>query len=307
MSLRRIVKNWTLLSKNHHCNRHFVRFRKRTKAPEVIEKYLDPEMHPSLSSKMTLLSQQEDDHIYITRYSGLGFGLQNNVRLSGPTVFFPRNALKWKIFRPSDINERSLSLFSLITPKLDLVIIGTGSHKQELSKDTIKFLRQNRINFEVMASDKAVAAFNFQNNDQRWIAAAILPPEESQNDLLDYIQNVYDDILDSTDMIYSEEKELPRIRNTDKTKTQKLEDPQKGAEKIKQLPDDSTEDTEADTVVEVKESDVHFVKSPLGQSLDFLSSDSIVREVTDDQKVKRKTLNKKRYSEERKIEDKDTK
>ena len=79
-----------------YCFRHIVRF-KRNEPPVIMEKYLDPEMHPSLSSKVTLVSQQESEHIFITKYSGLGFTLQNSAKIAGANIFFPRNVVRWKV------------------------------------------------------------------------------------------------------------------------------------------------------------------------------------------------------------------
>lgn len=236
-----------------------------------MEKYLHPEVNPNISSKMNLISLQQDGNIYITKYSSLGFTLHNEAKLSGPTIFFPRNAIKWKIFSAEDINEKSLRLFAMLTPKLDILLIGTGGRRRDLSQETVRYLQENKVSFEVMSTDQAIATFNFQNNDQRWVAAALIPPESPKSDISNYVQSYYRDILDSTDMIYSEEKDLPQIEEK---------------ESGKQI--DSTESKEKDNIEQKKVTarpNVWGDRSPLG----------MVKSVQSDQVM---TVDREKYAEQ---------
>ncbi|XP_048737848.1 uncharacterized protein LOC125652571 isoform X2 [Ostrea edulis] len=113
----------------------------------------------------------------IKSISQSGFVLQNdNIRIIGPTVFFPREVLHWNIKSVEDIHEASLSMFTLLEPKVDILLIGVGSHMERISSVALKYLRVNQINFEVLPTEKACALFNFLNEEKRQVVAAMIPP-----------------------------------------------------------------------------------------------------------------------------------
>ncbi|KAL4225935.1 NADH dehydrogenase [ubiquinone] 1 alpha subcomplex assembly factor 3 [Mactra antiquata] len=278
MSLRKLVRTAIILSRRPPCLRQCVRCKKSI-SPEVTERYLQPDHQATQSSMMNMISLQEGNSVYVTRFSPLGFVLQNGVKLSGPSVFFPRSYLKWKITRASDINEKSLGMFTMLTPKLDLLIIGTGSRQYSLPPETITFLRKKNINFEVFTSDHAIATFNFQNNDQRWIAAAIIPPERQSADLQDYVVGKYKDILDVSSLPMEDEIELRKLEKS-------------GAEKAKRLQGD-VENLKQDS------SNIKQISSPLGAPRSFMSSDFVGVEM----KEKNTTVSRdKVFSERRRSE-----
>lgn len=132
------------------------------------------------ASKVTLnlLSDHIADHIMIKSFSQSGFLLHNDdIRIIGPAVFFPREVLHWNVKDFNDINEASLSLFTLLDPKVDILLIGLGHKVERLSQEAMNYLRGNKINFEILTTEKACALFNFLNGEKRQIAAAMIPPE----------------------------------------------------------------------------------------------------------------------------------
>lgn len=131
------------------------------------------------ASKVTLnlLSDHIEDHIMIKSFSQTSFLLHNDrIRIIGPAVFFPREVLHWNVKDFKDIDEASLSLFTLLDPKVDILLIGVGHKVERLSQEAMNYLRGNKINFEILTTEKACALFNFLNGEKRQVVAAMIPP-----------------------------------------------------------------------------------------------------------------------------------
>lgn len=60
----------------------------------------------------------------IKSYNEIGFRLTNDIFVVGPCVLFPTKILAWNVKDHTSINEKSLSLFHLIVPKVDILILG---------------------------------------------------------------------------------------------------------------------------------------------------------------------------------------
>jgi NADH dehydrogenase [ubiquinone] 1 alpha subcomplex assembly factor 3 len=86
--------------------------------------------------------------------------------------------LSWNIDRFENIDEKSLSIFNVLEPKVDLVVIGIGDQKPtaEFQRKVILFMRKHNINVEVQRSEQACATFNFLNAEGRMVAGALIPP-----------------------------------------------------------------------------------------------------------------------------------
>lgn len=134
------------------------------------------------SATMTILNKEDDDFLYVEAYSQIGFRLSNGFRIIGPCVLFPRSVLHWGISGVDYISEESLSLFPLLEPKLDLLIIGIGDYGSKYNKNIIKYLRSYKINVEILPTDQACSTFNFLNAERRIVAAALVPPQYMQVD-----------------------------------------------------------------------------------------------------------------------------
>lgn len=77
-----------------------------------------------------------------------------------------------------DIDDKSLSLFTVLEPKIDVLVIGIGDQSvtAELSKKLMLFMKRYDINVEVLPTEQACTTFNFLNNEGRMTAAAMIPP-----------------------------------------------------------------------------------------------------------------------------------
>ncbi|KAJ9584826.1 hypothetical protein L9F63_020823, partial [Diploptera punctata] len=121
---------------------------------------------------------KELETLMIDSYSQVGFRLNNGMFILGPMAIFPRTVLSWNIGIVEDINEESLSLFCLLEPKPDILVLGVGdaTNSTRLNKQVLSYMVKNRINIEVLPTEQACATFNFLNAERRHIAGALIPP-----------------------------------------------------------------------------------------------------------------------------------
>ncbi|KAK9502589.1 hypothetical protein O3M35_011335 [Rhynocoris fuscipes] len=131
---------------------------------------------------VTLLNQEPGLGIMIDTFSQAGFRLNNGMFVLGPMIVFPKTVLSWNIEGDHEINEKSLVLFSLLEPKLDILIIGYGNTTVDRPKfdQVVMNLRRRRRfqNIEILPTDKAASTYNFIAAEGRFVAAALVPPLE---------------------------------------------------------------------------------------------------------------------------------
>ena len=84
-------------------------------------------------TEITLLNEMAPI-MMIDTYSQIGFRVNGQTLVVGPMAIFPNAILSWKVKFPTDIDERALSLFTVLEPKPDLVIIGYGNSLPVASK-----------------------------------------------------------------------------------------------------------------------------------------------------------------------------
>ncbi|XP_076360586.1 NADH dehydrogenase [ubiquinone] 1 alpha subcomplex assembly factor 3 [Tachypleus tridentatus] len=127
---------------------------------------------------VTILNTEEQEGILINSYSTIGFRLNNGLFVFGPMAVFPRSVLQWNVKNVEDIHPDSLSLFYLLEPKIDLLIVGTGGvRSNKIDYSVIKFMASKKINMEILPTHQACSTFNFLNAEHRSVAAALIPPE----------------------------------------------------------------------------------------------------------------------------------
>lgn len=111
-----------------------------------------------------------------------------------------RTVLSWTVTDVHDITEESLSLFAIIEPKLDIIVIGTGNRNEDRSflNRLLPFAKKYKLNLEVLPTDQACSTFNFLNSEGRYVAGALIPPYHIQADDDDVLrtklryQNLYE-------------------------------------------------------------------------------------------------------------------
>ncbi|XP_037032096.1 NADH dehydrogenase [ubiquinone] 1 alpha subcomplex assembly factor 3 [Bradysia coprophila] len=145
--------------------------------------------HGDGKTKVNILNQELDLGLMINTYSQDGFRLNNGLNVIGPMAIFPRTVMSWNIATADDINEESLSLFQVLDPKIEILVIGIGdtAATPALSARINAITRKLNINVEVLGTDSACATFNFLNAEQRLVAGAMIPPTVlrfNENDVL---------------------------------------------------------------------------------------------------------------------------
>ncbi|XP_045595619.1 NADH dehydrogenase [ubiquinone] 1 alpha subcomplex assembly factor 3 isoform X2 [Procambarus clarkii] len=127
-------------------------------------------------SIVKVLNLDVDAGLMVDAYSQLGFRLNNGMSVIGPIAIFPKTVLSWKVISSKDINENSLSLFYLLEPKIDLLVIGVGDAGNYVDTRIIQFLRNKGIATEILPTASACTTFNFLNQEHRCVAGAFIPP-----------------------------------------------------------------------------------------------------------------------------------
>ncbi|XP_015187408.1 PREDICTED: NADH dehydrogenase [ubiquinone] 1 alpha subcomplex assembly factor 3 [Polistes dominula] len=129
---------------------------------------------------VTILNKNEQSLLLIDDYNKTGFTLNNGIKMIGPIIIFSKSLLFWNVASAKDINKDSLILFSILEPKLDLLIIGLDDDYDRNFlinlKETIKYLN---INTEILPVSQACSIFNFVNLENRYVAAALIPPKSN--------------------------------------------------------------------------------------------------------------------------------
>lgn len=69
-------------------------------------------------------------------------------------IYF-RTVLSWNVGSAEDINEDSLSLFCVLEPKIDILVIGIGDQQvtPTFSKRIMAFMQTYKINVEILGTE----------------------------------------------------------------------------------------------------------------------------------------------------------
>ncbi|XP_071513972.1 NADH dehydrogenase [ubiquinone] 1 alpha subcomplex assembly factor 3 isoform X2 [Panulirus ornatus] len=139
-------------------------------------------------SVLKVLNIETDVGLMVDAFSQIGFRLNNGMNLIGPIAVFPKTVLSWHVTCSQDINEDSLSLFYLLEPKIDLLVVGVGDKGCQVNPRIIQFMKNKGINMEVLPTESACTTFNFLNQEHRCVAGAFIPPLSlslTENDLVE--------------------------------------------------------------------------------------------------------------------------
>ncbi|XP_050047293.1 NADH dehydrogenase [ubiquinone] 1 alpha subcomplex assembly factor 3 [Dermacentor andersoni] len=149
----------------------------------LLNKALKPRLHVRWSSyegdgktTVSVLNKERIDMLLVDSYSTAGFRLNNGLFVVGPIALFPRSVLQWRVKSSYDIIEESFSLFTLLEPKLDVLVIGLGDSGETLDMKVVQHLKKKKIAVEMHPTAIACSTFNFLNVEDRNVAAAMIPP-----------------------------------------------------------------------------------------------------------------------------------
>lgn len=136
----------------------------------------------------------------IDSFSLAGFRLNNGLFVVGPVALFPQSILSWNVADDHEINEKSLSLFLHMAPRLDILLIGlSDARQQQFQSQTKKNIMEmmqhlkpgDRPSIEVLPTEKAVQVYNFLTSEKRFVGAALVPPTYYTPNLFDLYRTEY--------------------------------------------------------------------------------------------------------------------
>ncbi|KAK4879470.1 hypothetical protein RN001_007616 [Aquatica leii] len=132
-------------------------------------------------TKANILNNEVDLGLLINGFSQVGFRLNNNMTVLGPMAIFPRTVLSWNVGTVKDITEESLSLFTILEPALEILVIGIGDRfDRHLQRSLFEFMKKYKMNVEILPTEHACSTFNFLNSEARYVAGAMIPPQNFQ-------------------------------------------------------------------------------------------------------------------------------
>ncbi|KAI7790952.1 NADH dehydrogenase [ubiquinone] 1 alpha subcomplex assembly factor 3 [Triplophysa rosa] len=134
----------------------------------------DDEMYQRTTVSVMQKEEQTGGAV-IYSYSPRGFNINGN-KVFGPCAILPPAILQWNVGCHTDITEESLSLFYLIEPPIEILVLGTGARTERLDPNVLNFLRKKGISVEVQDTPNACATFNFLSSERRITAAGLIPP-----------------------------------------------------------------------------------------------------------------------------------
>uniref|UniRef100_A0A3Q3KD58 NADH dehydrogenase [ubiquinone] 1 alpha subcomplex assembly factor 3 n=1 Tax=Monopterus albus TaxID=43700 RepID=A0A3Q3KD58_MONAL len=136
----------------------------------------DDEMYQRTT--MSLMQKEPDSGVMIHSYSSGGFNINGN-KVFGPCAVLPPAILQWNVGSYKDITEDSVSLFHMLEPRIEILVLGTGARLEQINPSVLTLLRSKGIAVEVQDTPNACATFNFLTSERRLAAAGLIPPPVS--------------------------------------------------------------------------------------------------------------------------------
>ncbi|KAM8799579.1 NADH dehydrogenase [ubiquinone] 1 alpha subcomplex assembly factor 3 [Eudromia elegans] len=126
-------------------------------------------------TRVTVLEAESPNAMFIEGYTSRGFAVSGSL-IVGPCAILPRAILQWNVGSYRDISHESLSLFRLLEPRIEILVLGTGDRVERLHPALLRHMRAGGIAVEVQDTANACATFNFLMSEKRLTAAALIPP-----------------------------------------------------------------------------------------------------------------------------------
>ncbi|XP_042638823.1 NADH dehydrogenase [ubiquinone] 1 alpha subcomplex assembly factor 3 [Orycteropus afer afer] len=152
-------------------------------------------------TRISLLQRDAPHAMYIDSYNSRGFTI-NGDRVLGPCALLPHSVVQWNVGSHQDITEESFSLFWMLEPPIEIIVVGTGDRAERLQPEVLRAMRQRSIAVEVqdtvrpktwescreprsslsqadtslLLQPNACATFNFLCHEGRVTGAALIPP-----------------------------------------------------------------------------------------------------------------------------------
>ncbi|KAK8916448.1 hypothetical protein KSP39_PZI022809 [Platanthera zijinensis] len=128
----------------------------------------------SLYDQINLIDSVPEGELRFKWYSDTGFTV-NDVKYEGSLLIVENKILSWAPKRFSDINSDSLSIFKILRPIPEILILGCGRHIEPITPELRQFIRSTGMKLEAIDSRNAASTYNIIREEGRMVAAALLP------------------------------------------------------------------------------------------------------------------------------------
>jgi len=127
---------------------------------------------------VNMLNQETVGVNMVDSFAVDGFRLNSDTKVFGPCIVFPNHVLSWRVRGHEDITEDSLTLFKLLDPKVEVLVVGYGQQlpRPPISVDIIMKMKKLGIVMEIFSTENAIPVYNFLVEEGRMVAAALIPP-----------------------------------------------------------------------------------------------------------------------------------
>ncbi|XP_043718471.1 NADH dehydrogenase [ubiquinone] 1 alpha subcomplex assembly factor 3 [Telopea speciosissima] len=128
----------------------------------------------SLYDQINLIDQIPDDQLVFQSVADTGF-VVNGVNYEGSLLCVGNLLLSWSPKKLSEITADSLSIFQVMKPTPEILILGCGRHIQPVDPELRRFIKSTGMKLESVDSRNAASTYNILNEEGRVVAAALLP------------------------------------------------------------------------------------------------------------------------------------
>ncbi|KAK9273491.1 hypothetical protein L1049_018301 [Liquidambar formosana] len=128
----------------------------------------------SLYDQINLIDNVPDDQLRFQGYTDTGFTV-NGVEYEGSLLCVGNLPLSWSPKKFSEITADTLSIFQIVRPIPEILILGCGRYTERVDPELQRFIRSTGMKLEAVDSRNAASTYNILNEEGRIVAAALLP------------------------------------------------------------------------------------------------------------------------------------
>ncbi|KAL5560712.1 hypothetical protein UlMin_036923 [Ulmus minor] len=150
--------------------------RKQLPKPKAPHQQLLPSLRRafSLYDQINLIDNVPEDQLRFQRYTDTGFRV-NGVDYEGSLLCVGNLLTSWSPKKFSEITPDSLSIFKIVRPVPEILIIGCGGNIEPVDPELRRFIRSTGMKLEAVDTRNAISTYNILNEEGRIVAAALIP------------------------------------------------------------------------------------------------------------------------------------
>ncbi|CAN0910059.1 NADH dehydrogenase [ubiquinone] 1 alpha subcomplex assembly factor 3 [Linum grandiflorum] len=128
----------------------------------------------SLYDQINLIDNVPEDQLRFQHYTDTGFTV-NGVEYEGSLLCIGNLLMSWTPKTIPQITPESLSIFKIVRPVPEILVLGTGRYIQPVDPELRRFIRSTGMKLEAVDSRNAATTYNILNEEGRMVAVALLP------------------------------------------------------------------------------------------------------------------------------------